>query len=615
MHILKVYNLQQIITAMLPSLKNNRLCLFIVCTLTLYIASCKKYLDQVPNDRITIEEVFRKKATSEQFLANIYSSVPDDWEAIHDVPWVGTSDEADVTWSGSLNYPVNIGNLNPNNIPFDKWATYYQAIRSATYFINHIDENEEIRSLNGQQLIDQYKAEARFLRAFYYFCLMRQYGPVVLMGEETIAPDAVASDMQIPRSTYDDCVSYVVSELDNAAAVLPVLPERNGQQSDAEYGRATRGMAMAVKARLLLYAASPLYNGNTALSAFKTADGIPLIAQTYDAEKWKRAAEAAKAVINAGPYSLYKDPGGDVIKSLDGIYFQSWNNEQIFVRKSNNVVQWDVHCTPRQAGGWCGIGPTQETIDAYFMKDGKLPATSPLYTESGFTNVNGQSIYNMYLNREPRFYHGVTYNNSTWQGGNMNAPAAINFYASGPNGKRGHATDFSKTGYLVRKNVGPTTNIGSGGNGQRQDRPIILFRLGELYLNYAEALNEYNPGDPDILIYLNRIRERAGIPQYGTGPDALPVPASQHEMRTMIWAERRIELAYEGHRWFDIRRWKIAPQVMGTMHGMDVNKDDNTFYTRVETATPHLFRPSYYWWPIGQYEMDRNKKIIQNPGW
>ncbi|THU31600.1 RagB/SusD family nutrient uptake outer membrane protein [Niastella caeni] len=587
----------------------------VLLSCTCFFIACKKYLDQVPNDRITIEEVFRKKATSEQFLANIYSYVPDEWEAIHDFPWVGTSDEADLTWSGSPNYPVNIGNLNPSNIPFERWGSYYQAIRSASYFINHIDENEEILQLNGQPLIDQYKAEARFLRAYYYFCLMRQYGPVVLMGEETIPPDAVAGAMQIPRSSYDDCVDYVAGELDKAAATLPLYPERNGQQSDAEYGRATKGMALAVKARLLLYAASPLYNGNTDLSTFKTADGTPFISPVNNPEKWKRAADAAKAVIDLGIYSLYKDPSGNVIKSLDGIYFQSWNDEQIFARKSNNVTQWDVHCTPRQAGGWCGIGPTQEMVDAYFMKDGKLPAASALYSETGYTNVNGQIIYNMYMNREPRFYHGVTYNNSMWQGGNMRSTAPITFYLSGPNGKNGHPTDYSKTGYLIRKNVGPGTNIGSGGNGQRQDRPIILFRLGEMYLNYAEALNEYQPGHPDIVRYLNMVRERAGIPQYGIGQDALPLPADRNDMRSMIWAERRIELAYEGHRWFDIRRWKIAPQVMGTLHGMNVNKDGDAFYERVETATPHLFKPSYYWWPISQYELDRDKAIIQNPGW
>jgi len=576
---------------------------------------CKKYLDQVPNDRITIEEVFRKKASSEQFLANVYSIVPDESNAIDGFPMVGCSDEADLTWAGGPNYPVNIGNLNPSNVIFDRWGYYYQGIRSATYFMNHINENVEIRALNGQQLINQYQAEARFLRAYFYFLLMRQYGPVVLMGEDVTPPDAVASQMQIARSPFDDCVNYVVGELDKAAEVLPLQPQRNGQASDAEYGRITKGICLAVKSRLLLYAASPQYNGNTEVSSFKNQDGKVLISQTYNAEKWKKAADAAKAVIDLGLYSLYKDPSGNPIKSLDGLFFNSWNSEQIFVRKGNDLGRWDVHCTPRQAGGWCGLAPTQENVDAYFMADGLLPSESSLYSETGFTNVNGVQVYNMFMNREPRFYHDVTYNNSIWQGGTMNAPAPITFYVSGPNGRNGHPTDFSKTGYLIRKNVGPQTNVGAGGNGQVQSRVLILFRLGEIYLNYAEALNEFQPGSSEALTYLNAIRERASIPRYGSGPNALPIPAGQAAMRAKIRAERRIELAYEGHRFFDIRRWKIAPQVMGTMHGMDISKDGNDFYKRVATATPHLFRQSYYWWPITQYEMDRNRLLVQNPWW
>jgi len=579
------------------------------------LTGCKKFLDQVPNDRITIEEVFRKKASSEAFLANVYSFVPDESNAIDGYPMVGCADEADLTWAGGPNYPVNIGNLNPSNVIFDRWGNYYQGIRSATYFMQHINENIEIRSLNGQQLIDQYQAEARFLRAYFYFLLMRQYGPVVLMGEEVTPPDAVAADMQIPRSKFDDCVNYVASELDKAAAVLPLQPQRNGQTSDAEFGRITKGTALAVKSRLLLYAASPQYNGNTEVSSFVSKDGTPLISQTYDALKWKRAADAAKAVIDLNIYRLYKDASGDPIKSLDGLFFNSWNSEQIFVRKSNDLARWDVHATPRQAGGWCGLAPTQEIVDSYFMSDGLLPAESSLYSEAGFTNVSGVQVSNMYLNREPRFYHGVTYNNSIWQGGTMSAPAPISFFLSSVNGRNGHPTDFSKTGYLIRKNVGRQTNVGAGGNGQVQSRTLILFRLGEIYLNYAEALNEYQPGAPDILNYLNAIRERAGIPTYGGGTGQVAVPAGQAAMRSKIWAERRIELAYEGHRFYDIRRWKIAPQVMGTMHGMDISKDGNDFYKRVPTATPHLFRQSYYWWPITQYELDRNRSIVQNPFW
>lgn len=577
------------------------------------VSGCKKYLDQVPSDRITIEQVFQKKGPSEQFLANIYTYVNDDASQWEGNPWGANADELDMTWSKYPTYALNIGNISAGNALFDRWATYYRGIRSATYFINHIDGNAEILALNGKQLIDQYKAEARFLRAYYYFLLMRQYGPVILAGDVEIPADAPASEMQIPRSLYDSCVDYVSKELDEVTAVLPLVPSSNGQASDIEYGRATKGIAMAVKARLLLYAASPLYNGNADFANFKNKSGQPFINQTYDQQKWKKAADAAKAVIDLGLYSLYADPGGDAIKSYQGIFLQAWNSEQIFNRKSNGLPGWDTHSTPRQGGGWNGIGVTQEQVDAYFMSDGKLIGESPLYTETGFTTVGNVSVSNMYLNRESRFYASVTYHNSVWQGGNMTAAAPISFYANSGNGKNGHATDWTKTGYLVRKNVSPQTNNGSGGNGAQFARPEILIRLGEIYLNYAEALNEYQPGNADIGRYINLIRARVKLPVYGSA--GLPMPTSQADMRNRIWQERRVELAFETHRWFDIRRWKIAPQVMGDMHGMDVSKTDNSFFTRTVIG-PHLFRnTASYWFPISQYDMDRGKLLIQNPGW
>ncbi|MCK7554004.1 RagB/SusD family nutrient uptake outer membrane protein [Chitinophaga sedimenti] len=477
-----------------------------------------------------------------------------------------------------------------------------------------MDGNTEILAINGQQRIDQYKAEARFLRAYYYFLVMQQFGPAVLVGETELAPDAPGSAMQLPRSHFDTCVAYVASELDKAAAVLPLRPSNNGVVSDAEYGRATKGMALSVKSRLLLYAASDQYNGNTDMAGFVDKDGKPFISQTYDPEKWRLAAEAAKQVIDLGIYSLYEDPGGDPIKSLQGIFLQAWNNEQIFVRKANNLWNFDVHAMPRQAGGWCGLGPTQEMVDAYFMSDGLSIQESPNYRETGFTDVGGRQVYNMYMNREPRFYASITYNNSRFQGGNMQSEGTVTFFVSGPNGKNGHPTDYTKTGYLVRKNVGTQTNSGSGGNGARQNRPLAIFRLGEIYLNYVEALNEYNPGDPDIAKYLNLIRKRAGVPMYGEGANALPVPVGKEAMRAKIRAERRVELAFESHRWFDIRRWKIVGSVMGQLHGMNVNKDGNEFYQRVP-AVVHVYRPEFQWFPISQYEMDRGKLLIQNPGW
>jgi starch-binding outer membrane protein, SusD/RagB family len=578
------------------------LCLFTMC---INAWSCKKYLDQVPDDRITIEEVFQKKQASEQYLANVYSYIMDSegnqWDAN---PWTTTCDEIQDSWTSHACTKINLGVISSGNVPFAKWAHYYKGIRSASYFVNHIDGNKEILALNGQKLIDQYKAEARCLRAWFYFCLLRQYGPVVLLGDKEV--NVNATDIQFPRNSFDECVAFVSGELDAAAAILPNVPSRNGQESDLEYGRMTKPIALAIKSRLLLYAASPLYNGNTDYAGYTNTDGKVLISQTYSQAKWEAAAKAALAVIQTGLFNLYKAPGGDPVTSYRNILLESWNVETIFARPANNLWDWENHCNLRSAGGWNGMSPTQEMVDAYFMSDGKTIKESSLYDETGFTN----GVYNMYQNREPRFYASVTYNRSEWQGGALTTPITVDLSYSGRDGKKDGKEDYSHTGYLARKNLHPGSNRLTN---SFVSRPFVMIRLGEIYLNYAEALNEYDPGNADIVKYLNLIRERAGIPQYGS--PGLPVPAGKDAMREKIKAERRIELAFETHRWFDIRRWKILEQtVNGPLHGMNVDGDGDAFYKRT-VITNRVYRKAYNWFPVEQYELDRARLVVQAPYW
>lgn len=568
-------------------------------------SSCSKFLDQVPDDRITIEEVFQKKKASEQYLANVYSYIVDSegnqWDSN---PWTTTCDELQDSWTTHACTRFNLGAINSGDVPFAKWGFYYKGIRSATYFINHIGGNREILVLDGQQLIDQYKAEARCLRAWFYFCIMRQYGPAVLLGEDVI--DVDDANTQRPRNSWDECVEWVTAELDAAAAVLPVVPSRNGQPNDLEFGRMTKGIALAIKARLLLYSASPLYNGNTEYAGYKNQDGKVLIPQAYTKAKWEAAAAAAKVVIDMGAYQLYKSADGNPVTSYRNILLEPWNSEIIFARPANNIWDWENHCNLRSAGGWNGMAPTQEMVDAYFMSDGKPISESPLYSETGFTN----GVYNMYLNREPRFYASITYNRSTWQGGALTSPVTVDMDYSGQDGKKSGKEDYSHTGYLCRKNLHPGSNRLTG---SFVDRPQVNIRLGEMFLNYAEALNEADPGNADILKYLNFIRERAGVPQYGSAE--LPAPAGQAAVREKIRAERRIELAFETHRWFDIRRWKILENtVNGPLHGMNVDGDGDAFYKRT-IITNRAYRKAYYWFPIEQYEIDRAKQVVQAPNW
>src|SRR5688572_2242751 len=239
------------------------------------IGGCKKgYLDTVPDNITTLENVFTNRNMSEQWLANVYSVMPDIWNQPYTTQWSGMCDEVDYTW---ISLPINNGALVPDGSA-GYWNSYYQAIRNAAIFVKNIDKNEEMKALvNGAQLIQQYKGEARFLRAYYYFLLMKIYGPVVLVGEE---PGEVTTDYQIPRSTWDECVAYVLAEMEKAKQDVPEVHLVAGGTTELDKlqtGRITKPIIMAVQSQVLLYNASPLYNGNSDMSDFKNPDGKQLI--------------------------------------------------------------------------------------------------------------------------------------------------------------------------------------------------------------------------------------------------------------------------------------------------------------------------------------------------
>lgn len=584
------------------------------------LLSCKKnFLDQVPDDRITIDGVFQSKNETEKYLANVYGYIRDEWMQMWDFgegqPWLGCSDEADMTWArnGYSTYFMNLGAWNASSDFYNLWTKYYRGIRSATYYLQRVDECKEMANDPniGATGIKTRKAEARFLRAFFYFNLIKQYGPVVLLDDsKVLASDAPLSGLQFARNSFDECVTYISAELDKAAADLPL-----SQANTSNYGRPTKGAVLAVKARMLLYAASPLFNGNTDYANMKNADGKQLISQTYDAGKWKKAADAAKAVIDLNQYSLYNsDP--DPMKNYQQIFTVNWNSEVIFARPKGiydgaDDDEWGYHCAPRQASGWNGVGATQQVVDAYQMANGKqINEPGSGYVETGFstapTTYTTTGTWNMYVNREPRFYASITYNGCQWINPNLNIK--VELYNTGASGKAG-SYDYSRTGYLVRKMINPDMDINLG---QFQKKHYILYRLGEIYLDYAEALNEASTGDPDILNYVNQIRQRAGI-------SGLVAGLSQSEMRDRIRNERRIELAFESQRYFDTRRWKIAEQTDGgDFWGMNVDKgtsfSDVSFYKRTVFET-RVFGKQHYLFPIPQSEIDKDRALVQNLGW
>lgn len=615
--------------------------LYISITL-ISLSSCKKFLDQVPNDRLTEEETFASWATGQKFLNNIYSKVPDEYgqrdggrygssdNYNNGGIWTGGSDEAEFLWDFVRSNFLNIGSWDASS-DFVKtyWTNYYAGIRNAGIFIENAHNMQDLQPA----LITQYKAEARALRAIYYFQLVRIYGPVVLLGDKIIKPD---ENLQIPRSSIDECIEYITTELTAASNELPTIPN-----SDQDYGRITKGIALAYRANALMYAASPLFNGNTDYAALKNKDGKQLIPQTVDANKWKLAANAYRDFITTfvpGTYDLYRENdanGFSPYLSCRNVMLKDWNSEIIFSRRGSLESRQYELC-PRHDGqngdirGGTGLAATQRMVDAFFMANGQSPVTgynadgTPIvnassgYQLTGFTSFKAPSsdptatarnTYNQWVDREPRFYVNITYNRSVWINTNFGKIETTLFY-NGNSGKGPGKGDYSVTGYVVRKAMGT-------GKWNVNDHKLVLMRLAEIYLSYAECLNEadYGANLTETLKYLNLIRERAGIPQYGTGVNALPVPASQDEMREAIRKERRVELAFENTRFFDVRRWKIAGQTEnGPAWGLNTDSGEPGFYD-LKSFETRVFNKKHYLFPIPQVEIINDLQLVQNTGW
>lgn len=611
-------------------MKINRLFIASLITSCSLFSSCE-FLDQVPDDVVSLEAVFSTKRDVERYLNTTYSYIPSELN-----PKSGGTpvcDEMDFPWPEFEENYINNGSMTPSKEYRQSWGKYYQAIRQASTFISHVDACTDV-TLTAE-LKRQYKAEARFLRAYYYFNMFRWYGPLVIMPEVEFNVDAPLKDVSIPRSTVDQTVGYIHSELELACS--EGLPRWYGSLMD--YGRATQAAARALQARLLLYAASPLYNGNADYAQyayFTSKDGEPLINPTYSADKWVNARNAAKKFIDefGAQFGLYKDESQDPMKGYQYLFLEvdwSKNKEVIFAR--TDCSYWDIETNgPRFLNGWAGFSPTQNVVDDYYtenglpIKDTEWADKDPLYPADDENGVAcekatryalaGTSL--MYANREPRFYASICYDNGLWpsptSGEFKNRPC--NFKKGGNTGL-GTSRNKATTGYIMRKFSNPNINWK---NSQKVDnRYMAIIRLSEVFLNYAEAENQCPDRNIEtVLHYVNLVRERAGLSGWSVGNEEGCIrlkSADKESVDKMIQRERRIELAFENHRFFDVRRWKIFQEAErdGIM-GMDIQSDNASFYKRVQTET----RPSdfkYYLWPIPQNELFKNKNIIQNPEW
>jgi len=606
-------------------MKLNRLIILALCAAMLLPMGCKKnFFDTVPDNLVTVDGIFTNRGQTERWLAGLYGSIPDPWATSGILQFSITTDESDISnWE---NPGLNSGALAATSVNIGSLG-FYEKIRLATIFLENIDKNQEILALNnGTQIINQYKGEAQFLRAYYYWLLMRQYGPVVIMPLQSGTPE---DNYQIPRSSWDESVAFVLKEIGEAKQKLPVnnFAVGTNDYDPTKAGRINQIIASSVEAQILLYHASPLFNGNRELADFRNLDGKQLFNQTYDAGRWTKAAAAAKVAIDlaeSNGKALYKvsdpDPFRAAFLSCRNLYWDGWRTEAIWLRVANSSNVYEYSSAPRSIQGtpWNGFALVQELVDDFRMRDGSEIGGMG-YNENTYTNT-ANAYYvagtnTMYTNREPRFYVDVTFNGSVTpavaKAGTNNA--RVEYFFTGNSGKAGETRNWPKTGYTSRKNIHPTFSFSPYVYLQR---PGMMIRLAELYLIYAEALNESDPGNPDVLKYLNLVRTRGGIPALTAG--------NQNELRSQIRRERRIELCMEnGSRYFDVRRWKVTEQPGfrqgGPYYGMNIDGgtslSDPIFHQRKVAFNRAVWQRKYYFYPYGQDEMDRNKQLVQFPGY
>lgn len=628
------------------------------CFALFSMSSCNDYLDKEPDDQLTLETVFENKENMERWLAFIYQELPEFYtydgpDAIADelTPSKGWESQG---FKAILYQKGNWTADSPGVISY--WTTFPKAIRSAYQFIKYAHAVPGVT----EQEVEYMKAECRFFIGYFHSMLVMTYGSVPIIREA--AESASSDNLMLKQEPFYDVVDWAANEMLEASKVLP-----SSYDESQKYGRVTSIACLAMRARLLLFAASDLVNGNPDMADIVNCDGTPIFSKEKDPQRWKDAVDACQLLIDEAEdagHKLHMEYLTDGTTIDPFLSYQNallkrkieGNNEILFARTMDSGGYFDKQCTPRGMGlnGVGAICVSQSLVDAFFMKDGKMPILgynsdgSPIlnpdvdnYSESGYTTedeyyptnwiygsgngsatadhnlIVARNTYNMYAHREPRFYISVMYNEEYHWVGKRNC----DFFMDGKDGGPSH--DAPWTGYMCRKRTDPTANPKEN-SGTYKSRHGSLYRLAEAYLSYAEALNEwsiengtYTANLSEILKYVNRIRQRAGIPQYGYAEGEITPPASGEEMRTLIRQERRVELNCEcGLRFNDLRRWKLAEDLLdGDFYAMNAyaqagNRYD--YYKRVVYETRKFIS---YWFPIPQDDIDKNTNLRQTPDW
>jgi hypothetical protein len=540
------------------------------------------------------------------------------------------------------------GELNADNLgALNRWKLYYQIIRQCNTIFARIDEADDWTASERLGVL----AYTRFIRAYAYYNLLMNWGPVVLLYDEIPNNNEEMIYYDRPRDLYDECVEYICTEFEKAAEnMFEKVP------SIMEYGRPTKGAACALVARLRLMHASPLYNGGSVARIYfgnwtRKTDGKHYISQTYDPKRWAIAAAAAKRVMdlkidglqayrlhtveaddntpelpeNVADPDFHKsfpdgaagiDPFRSYSEMFNGETVMTVNPEYIWARNSPNLRGYTRHSFPFANGGWNGMCVTQKIVDAYEMADGRLRTGASVeypYSETGFTESQksfsgyrlNAGVHNMYVNREMRFYASIGFSECFWTNSstsdNTHKNLTVTYYSDSPNGKptSQSATDYPITGYVLKKFVNPI-DAWTGTNARCLDKAFPIIRYAEILLSYAEALNslggesytvEVDGVSQTFFRDVNEIKKAINQVRYRSGLPGLTDAevADADFVMSKIKKERMIEFLYENRRYFDVRRWGDYEESEGqTVMGMNTAATKDSYYQRVVPASTRI---------------------------
>lgn len=543
-------------------------------------------------------EIEQSFGNVQSLLNAIYSDIPDGTVYIGGAAMMASAtDESEFTAETNAVQSFNTGSWNAINNPDFVWGNYYRGIRKVNQFLLStgkvnldpwkLDPSPSAQSVfnTNRASIKRWTYEARYLRAYFYFELVKRYGGVPILNNALSLEDDFS---KIKRNSLSECLQFITSECDSAASQLPLNTSTLPYVAATDLGRATKLTALALKSRVLLYAASDLFNTPSWAGGYANPELISLPAGDRTA-RWKAASDAAKAVIDAGAL-----PTLGQYKSL----FNTFNNAEIIFTRSNAASnQFERNNSPIGFNqGLSGNTPSQDLVDAYEVRVNATTAVK-------FNWNDPAMAANPYANRDPRLGFTVVTNNSSF-----GTPARnVQIWTGGLDGKP--IVNASKTGYYLRKYQIESLNLLNGNTGVHS---WIVFRFPEIYLNYAEALNEWSPGNADIKKYVDIVRTRTGVAM-----PPLATTLSQSEMREKIRNEKRVEFAFEDHRFWDVRRWMQAPQYFGSpLNGVEITRNaDNTFKYAPIKVENRSFNPKMYLYPIPQNDLNISGSLTQNPLW